>query len=267
MTVLQIGVRGGLLAGLLACSTMVMAAERTAADGPAAAAVPAAIDLFDAIDANVVDARLIHRDATEANVLITNKTDKPLTVRLPDAFAGVPVLAQRGGGGGGRGGGGSNTSSQQSTGGGMGGGGMGGMGMMNIAPEKVAKLKVTTVCLEHGKKEPRPGIPYEIKPLETVTTQPGVKELLTALGRERVSQRAAQAAAWHLANDMSWEQLANKRIVHLNGTTEMWFSPQEVQGGMQLAHAARVQADQQAADAEPAAPTNKPAIEVQVSQE
>ena len=45
--------------------------------------------------------KLIPKDSTQCRVLIENKTDKPLTVKLPETFAGVPVLAQRAGGGGG----------------------------------------------------------------------------------------------------------------------------------------------------------------------
>ena len=48
--------------------------------------------------------------------------------------------------------------------GGMGGGGMGmGGGMFNVAPEKVGKFKVPTVCLEHGKHDPTPRVTYEIR--------------------------------------------------------------------------------------------------------
>jgi hypothetical protein len=47
------------------------------------------IDLFAAIDRGDVDVRLIPRDARHGNVLIENKTEKPLTVELPDAFAAV----------------------------------------------------------------------------------------------------------------------------------------------------------------------------------
>ena len=73
-------------------------------------------------------------------------------------------------------------------------GGMGG-GMMNVPAEKlddgvsitlaagkVANYKIATVCLEHGKRDPRPAVPYQIRPLETVMTKPGVAELLTLLG-------------------------------------------------------------------------------------
>ena len=121
-------------------------------------------------------------------------------------------------------------------------GGMGG-GMMNIPAEKVGQFKVATVCLEHGKKEHRPGIPYEIKPLESVTTKPEIRELLSAFGKGRLDQRATQAAAWHLANGMTWEQLANKRIEHLDGSSEIWFNPQEIQAAIQIAESAVSQAE------------------------
>ena len=50
---------------------------------------------------------------------------------------------------------------------------MGGMGgMMNVAPERVHKFKVKTVCLEHGKKDPNPRVPYALKPLREFTTDP-----------------------------------------------------------------------------------------------
>src|SRR4051812_30068413 len=63
------------------------------------------VELFAGMDAGDVEAVLIMRDATEGNLTIKNNTDKPLTVKIPEAFAGVPILAQRrGGGGGGMGG-------------------------------------------------------------------------------------------------------------------------------------------------------------------
>ena len=122
-------------------------------------------------------------------------------------------------------------------GGGMGGGGGGmGMGMMNVAPEKVGQIKVNTVCLEHGKAEPRAAIPYEIKPIESFTQKPGVKELCQMLGTGKIDQRAAQAAAWHLSNGMSWQELAAKvGVKHINGTTTPYFTPQELQTAVALA--------------------------------
>jgi len=209
----------------------------------------ATVDMFSAIDNGQIGVKLIPKDSTQARVLIENKTDKPLNVKLPDAFAGVPVLAQRGGGmggmggggmgGGGRGGGGGGGGQNQSMGGGMGGGGMGGGGgMFNIAPEKVGQFRVPVVCLEHGKGEPRAAVPYEIRPIESFTDKVGVRELCAMLGSGQISQRAAQAAAWHLSDDMSWEQLAAKRLRYANGASQPYFTRQEIQAGMQIAGAA-----------------------------
>ena len=208
----------------------------------------ATVEMFAAIEKGHIAVKVIPKDSTECRVLIENKTDKPLNVKLPEAFAGVPALAQWGdvGGGGGRrgrdsgigGGGGMNQSMGGGMGMGMGGGGMGGMGgmgMFNVPPEKVGQLKVTTVCLEHGKREPRAAIPYEIKPLESFTTKPGVRELCALLGSGQIDQRAAQAAAWHLNNDMSWRELAAKRLRFANGTSRPYFSPREIGAGMNIA--------------------------------
>ena len=119
----------------------------------------------------------------------------------------------------------------------MGGGGMGGMGggMFSVPPEAVGKLNVPTVCLDHGKREPRAAVPYEIKPIDSYTTKPGVRELCQMLGNGQISRRAAQAAAWHLNNDMTWEQLAAKRLRHAGGMSQPYFSPAEIQAAMQAA--------------------------------
>jgi hypothetical protein len=253
----------------LACGT-ISAAERRIKAGeynPASATV----EMFDAIKSGQVAVQLIVKDSTQANVLITNKTDKPLNVKLPDAFAGVPILAQfgRGGGGGGLGGGGlgggglgggqfGGGGGSQGIGGGMGGMGGGGMmgggmgggmmggGMFNVAPEKVGKFKVACMCLEHGKKEPQASIKYEIRPIESFTDRPAVQELCKLLGNGRISQRAAQAAAWHLNNDMSWEALAAKRIEYIGVGSTPYFSRQELQAAMGIASKAESLARQNA---------------------
>ncbi|HEY2894891.1 MAG TPA: hypothetical protein VGJ16_11780, partial [Pirellulales bacterium] len=50
----------------------------------------------------------------------------------------------------------------------------------------------------------------------------------------------------HLANDMSWDDLANKRIEHLNGTSEIWFSPQELSAGAEIAQLAVARSEEKA---------------------
>ena len=72
--------------------------------------------MFAAIESKDIDVKLIPKDDKESRVIIKNNTRKPLTVKLPDAFAGVPVLAQARGGGAAAGGA---NRTQQSVGGGM----------------------------------------------------------------------------------------------------------------------------------------------------
>lgn len=116
----------------------------------------------------------------------------------------------------------------------MGGGGMGG-GFFNVGPEKVGKIPVTTVCLEHGKKEPNNRMAYTIVPLEDRIQDPAVIELCKMVGRREVPQNAAQAAIWHVANGLSWPELAHKiRVRHLNGSTENYFSYTEIELALRI---------------------------------
>jgi hypothetical protein len=215
------------------------------------------VEMFSAMDGGQIEVKLIPKDSRLCNVLIENKTEKPLTVRLPDAFAGVPVLAQGGlggmggggmggggmggggyGGGGGGGGQGMGGGMGGMGGGGMGGGGMMGGGFMSVAPEKVAKFKVTTVCLEHGKPEPRAAMKYKIVPIDQFTDKKEVHALCKMLGHGKMPQRVAQAAAWALNNDMTWQELANKYIKRANGARQPYFNPLEIRAAMQVATAA-----------------------------
>jgi hypothetical protein len=203
------------------------------------------VDLFEAMDAGQIAVRFIPKNSTEGRVFLKNNTDKPLNVRLPDAFAATQVLAQMGMGGMGMGGGGGGGG--QGMGGGMGGGGMGG-GMFNVPAEKEGNFKVPCVCLEHGKAEPRSQMTYTIKPIQSFTTKPGVAEMLTELGHHRVDQRAAQVAAWHLNNGMTWEQLASKTIERADGSSYPYFTPQELQAGIQIAEQALTAAESNGKD-------------------
>jgi len=52
------------------------------------------VELFKGMKDGSLAARLILKNSREGNLLIQNKTDQPLTVKLPDAFVGVQVLKQ-----------------------------------------------------------------------------------------------------------------------------------------------------------------------------
>ncbi len=201
---------------------------------------------FDAMSSGKISVEFIAKDATRATVIIHNKTDKPIDVRLPETFAAVPeaVLAQMGGMGGmgggmgGMGGGMGGMGGGQGMGGGMGGGGMGGMGgggmggmggMMRVETNKPAKIQAQTVCLEFGKKDPNPRMKYAIIPLDKFNSNPEVAEICAALGRNELSQNVAQAAAWHVANDLSWERLRTlPKVVSRYTGIEFYFTDYEV---------------------------------------
>ena len=228
---------------LLIAPGIALAAER-AVDSNAAGRE---VELFDAIKSGDINVKFIARNSREAKVMVKNNTKEALSVKLPEVFAGVPVLAQGGriGGGGNRNRGGNSrgnnqNSQNQGVGGGFGGGGggFGGGGAFSVPPERVGEIEVTTVCLEHGKKEPRTQVAYEIRPLDSFTKKPEVHELMKMMTSGEFSQRAAQAAAWHMMDGMTWEQLANKRIEHADGTSEPYFQREEVLTAMQVTQTA-----------------------------
>jgi hypothetical protein len=192
------------------------------------------VDLFAGIEKGQLDVKIFPRDSRE------------LSIVLPDAFAAVPVVAQfqdpgvqhRGG----------KEHQPVGTAPPMGqnvGGPMfnnmanpgGGAFFFNVEPEKVAQLKLRTVCLEFGLAEPNPRIPYAVKPLAAVTSKPGVREVCRQLSTE-VDQKVVQAAAWHLNNGLSWEQLKAKRSKSDFGLAEPLFTSRELKQGRRLAETA-----------------------------
>jgi hypothetical protein len=245
------------LAGLVLFAAAVNQ-QATAADKTVAATANDAnsVEFFRAMDEGQIDAKFIAFNDRAARLIITNKLKQPVHLQLPEAFAGVPVVAQFGGGGGGGRagggggfGGGGTGGGQQSVGGGLGGGGGGlggggGGGFFSIPPEQSAKINVAVVCLDHGLQNPSSSNPYEIVPADEHLDRPAVIELLKAFGRGELQHGAAQAAAWHLNSDMSWNELAAK----LQGTRRSlrrppYFSRDEIQAGIAYAsEAARLAA-------------------------
>lgn len=281
------------------------------------------LDVLAAEADGLVEVRFIANDARSAQVIVTSLVDRPLTIQLPPAFAGVPVLAQQqqgagfgaggiggtpqnvggGGAGGGAGGGG--------FGGGFGGGGGAGGnpfcwvareiygvhdprwlafrqwltweapdllrdayaehgeafaawvhdrpvakaairlamnqviattpgdargGQLRVAPpidganapfnvpaRKAVAVRSPTVCLDYGRREPTPRIPYRLVVLDTVSQDPKLAVILGGLASGHVSQKVAQAAAWHVASGRTWEQLAAEVIKRAGGDPDVPF--------------------------------------------
>jgi hypothetical protein len=229
---------------LLAGGLVVSAASAREPRSRSRATPPEAHELLQAEEAGLVTVKYIPNDSRSAQIVVTNRSDRPLALRLPEVFAGVPVLAQLGGGGGGGQAGfgaGGIGAAPQSTGGagpqnqGMGVGGQPGGGFMSLPPEKTRVVKVTTVCLEHGKPEPSPLRTYKLVELGSFSTDPRLAELMTSIGKGEVSQKVAQAAAWHIANGLTWQQLAAEKIDHAGGDPdEPFFTPAELQAAFKV---------------------------------
>jgi hypothetical protein len=215
------------------------------------------LEMFSAMASGEIEVIIKAKDSVDSNLLVTNNTDRPLAIQMPATFAAVPVLRQFGGGGlgggqqgggfgGGQGGGLAQTGGQQGMGGGFGGGqqgggfggggqqgggfgGGGGGGVFNIPPGKSGRLSVKTVCLEEGKPDPTARVDYKIMPLEKFNSDPKIAEMCRMLASDEISQPVSQAAAWHITDGLSWqEMLVKNRIELMDGYTERYFHPNQV---------------------------------------
>jgi hypothetical protein len=107
--------------------------------------------------------------------------------------------------------------------------------MFRVAPDKPGKFRVHCVCLEHGKPEPNNRMKYTLIPLENLNSDPRVATVCRLLGYGQVNQGTAQAAAWHFANGLTWEQLAHKNRSESQYTGNVpWFHPAELEAAVKL---------------------------------
>ena len=254
-------------------STIVQAGGKRLVKKPVYDPGAARVELFEGIEQEQLHATLVPKNSLSGSVFIENRSDKPLTVTLPRAVAAVQVLKQGfgGGGAGGRGGGGQPGGAQggqggqgQALGGGFGGGGGaagglgggvaggggngfgnggGGGGFFTIPSQAVVQVPLTSVCLEHGKSDPLPKMTYKLVRLETYTGNLALREFLLLVGSNDLDAGAAQAAAWCLASDMSWESLSAKTIGRLGGVDDdPYFSAAQIAAAQGLVAAARAKA-------------------------
>jgi hypothetical protein len=230
-------------AGILGASGVAIGGELFAAAPPAAAE---AGDLFAALKSGDVEAKVVARDQHHVRVFLKNPSKRPLSVKLPEVLAARPVLAQnnffnpQGNGPSFN----STTSSQQpaqAVGGPMSTGSSRGFGNgpFNIPPESVREIKIDAVCLEHGKPNPKNTMPYELVKLEEVCKEPAVESLLIRYGQGGLDRDVVQAAAWNLANGLSWDKLAAmSEQVAINAERPI-YTPQQLQAARQLTERAK----------------------------
>jgi len=207
------------------------------------------VDLFDAADAGQVSIKLVPKDANGGKVFIENKTNKPLTVKVPEAVVGISVHAQIMGlgqgnlfggpnnGGQGLGQNNNQTGGQQLMGGILGMNAQGqqpqgqgpqfpgnnngfnqpGGNFFSIPAERTISLTMSSVCLEHGKPEPTSGSKYTLVRYSKVSDDQVLYQALASLKAEKADVKAVQAVAWHLANKMTFEELSTKTEDQLGG--------------------------------------------------
>jgi hypothetical protein len=117
-----------------------------------------------------------------------------------------------------------------------------------VAAGATVAVKVPTVCLEYGKREPTARMPYRLTAFEKVSQDPKVALILGGLASGHLSQKVAQAAAWHLASGRTWEQLAAEVIDRAGGDPDLpVFSAAELAAARQAVDVAtRLAAERQA---------------------
>ena len=95
--------------------------------------------------------------------------------------------------------------------------GGGGGGFFSLPPERVAQVPYIGVCLNHGKPDPNPRMTYVPVRMEKTVPDKTLQEMLRLYGMGKVDFTVAQAAAWHITDKLSWEQLAAKKEYTLPG--------------------------------------------------
>lgn len=219
------------------------------------------VELFEASARGDLKVRLIAKSAREANLFVENTTAAPLTVAMPPAIAAVHVLKQfqplpnQGPFGIAPDPNLLNTGQGQAIGGpvnplngpfpqqnalfGNGNNQLGpGLNFFSVPPERSVWLKVDSVCLDHGKPNPKPQMSYVVVPLEKQVDDPVLQQVLTDYDTETESRTALQAAAWHFSNGYSWEEIA-RLPVRRGNIVRAYFTAGDVKLAKSLAEQAR----------------------------
>ena len=123
----------------------------------------------------------------------------------------------------------------QVTGGGASTGSQSGGPIFSVPPGKIVRISVKTVCLEHGRPTPSSRMEYRIFPVERFSRDPALRVLLTAVAAGEHSQKVAQAAAWHMASEKSWKQLAGMKFRRLGSLPDIpEFTPDQLTAAQKL---------------------------------
>jgi len=194
-------------------------------------------ELFEAVKKKKLDVRFVPQSAALASLTIVNITDQPVRVRIPVVVAGTPTAPP-----------GTNattyfaslgtappqivggvtsiTSQSQEPSGSKKKKSSGRAAAKGVEPPKASALTlspgetrvvpVACVCLEFGKPNPLPIMPYALTDIEKASKKPEVKAMLEGFAQGRFDQETAQLAAWHFNCGMTWNQLAETGTISVD---------------------------------------------------
>jgi hypothetical protein len=223
------------------------------------------VDLFEAIEEGTVETTVIPQSANEANLFVTNNSSAAVSVKIPQAVVAVQVLKQffpqggrnqgpQGGNMTGQGqplGGGAQNGIGNGVGNGIGNGigngpgngfanNNGPVGFFSVPSHKTVRVPLKTVCLAHGKSEPRPRMKYRLVKLEDYTNDPALQETLKLVATSDSDLASVQAAVWHFTDKMSWKELREKQIDQLGGLGAVpYFTDKQIEAAEALVHRLR----------------------------
>lgn len=259
------------LVGIAVCMAAVSAATANAGERRSSRTITAPkfddqaqqMELFSGLENGSFVTQVIAKGPESGFVLISNTTDQPLTVLLPETFVAIPVLKQFGppngglgnqlgqnnglnpngnqqgqqgnqqpvGGGFNQQNGGLNQNGFNPNGNGLNNGA--GPGLFSIPPERTIRLAYISACLAHGKPDPTPRSSFQLVRTQDYTTDEILHELIAVAASGEQSAKCVQAAIWHRSDQMAWEQLAAKVIYQATGSSP-WFSDKDIQQAKDL---------------------------------
>lgn len=224
----------------------------------------ATVKLFEGLKCGAISVKVVPNGAKGGSLFLTNQTQEPLTVQMPQSFVGVPVKAQFGTFGAGQGtsqfgqnsgignGAGNNmgaAAGTQAIGGSTGsnlsgatGTGINGssssnpfpQGFFSIPADKTLRVPYTSVCLNHGLNEPTSRAHMELMAVEDYTSDPVLQALINQIGSGEQHVRTLQAAVWHVANGISWQELAGKGTSPIRVPGDNYFSTAQMQAAQAI---------------------------------
>jgi hypothetical protein len=220
------------------------------------------MDLFDAMKQDKVGVLVEPRNFSVLRLSLRNKTQEPLLIRPPEVFAAIPtqrvMMANAGAALGTRNmNAGYGFQSSQGLGGSFyqptsahsardetslpddslaaGGREHRQLPKWLLLPGKIVTAPVPCFCLEFGKPDPNPRIPYLLRPLEDLTKDQAVRNLLIEFSHQKYSQRVMQLAVWHVANQVPWNVLAKSTLPRSIAGRNQKFSKVELAAARTLA--------------------------------